>query len=83
MLEAQPSEQDVPEKVKKPIDIPDSGWGLPAQHRRPAVLWLIAVLILLQVVVTTVVVVNARKLFDLGERIERLEKSKPQSLNEQ
>ncbi|HEY7422938.1 MAG TPA: hypothetical protein VH682_01635 [Gemmataceae bacterium] len=45
--------------------------------RSPAVILLIVLLIVLQVVLAGIVAVQARRIFDLGERIERLEKKQP------
>jgi hypothetical protein len=74
MSEAHPVEQSVSEKVKERLDTPSTVWTLPAQHRRPGIVWLITLLIVLQVVIVGVVGIQVRKLFDLGERIERPEK---------
>jgi hypothetical protein len=64
------------EKLSNPIDTPRKPWTLPATHRRPGVVWLIALLIVLQLVLGWLLAVQAQKVVDLGARIERLEKSK-------
>jgi hypothetical protein len=74
MSETQQAEQGVPEKANKPMDVPHTDWTLLALHRRPAVVVLIALLIVLQVVLGGIVAVQARRLLELGERIEQLEK---------
>lgn len=73
----QEPEPHVSEKASIPIDTPLEPWTLRATYRHPAVVWLIILLIVLQVVFGWIVVVQAQKLLDLGERIERLEKQQP------
>lgn len=73
----QDPEPHVSEKERKPLDTPLEPWTLRATHRHPAVVWLIILLIVLQVVFGWIVVVQAQKLLDLGERIERLENNQP------
>jgi heme exporter protein D len=70
----QQTEPSVSEKTSTPIHEPLRPWTLRATHRYPAFAWLIVLLILLQLVLGWIVVVQARHLLDLGERIERLEK---------
>ena len=65
------------ETASKPIGAPLRPWPLQATHRHPAVVWLMVLLIVLQMVFAGIVVVQAQKLLDLGERIERLEKQQP------
>lgn len=73
MSEPQQPKLCVSEKEHKPIDAPLRPWSLRATHRHPAVVWLIVFLIVLQLVFGGIVVVQVRRLMDLGERIERLE----------
>jgi hypothetical protein len=78
MLETQQEpELCVSEKASKPIDTPCKPWSLRATHRHLAVVWLIVLLIVLQIVFGGIVVAQAQRLLDLGERIERLEKQQP------
>jgi hypothetical protein len=65
------------EKESKPIDAPLRPWTLRTTHHHPAVVWLIVLFIVLQLVLGGIVVVQAQKLLDLGERIERLENKQP------
>jgi hypothetical protein len=58
------------EEALKPI----TPWGLRSQHRRPAVAFFMALLIVLQLVLAGIVVVQVRRLLNLEERIEHLEK---------
>jgi len=77
MSETQQPQPCVSENEGRPIDAPLRPWTLRAAHRHPAVAWLIVVLIVLQLVLGGVVVVQAWRLLDLGERIERLGKQQP------
>jgi hypothetical protein len=57
MSETQQRSQGVPEPVNQPRDTPNIVWTSPAQHRRTAVVWLIALLTVLQVTLAGIVVV--------------------------
>jgi hypothetical protein len=70
MSETQQPETCPAEKALKPI----THWPLRARHRRPAVVFFIALLIVLQLVLAGIVVVQVQRLLNLEERIEQLEK---------
>jgi len=74
MTEKHQTEPCVPEETKEPVNLSHPIWTFPATHRNPALVVLVVALILLQLVFTGIVVLQAQRLFDLGERIERLEK---------
>jgi hypothetical protein len=78
MPETQPNTEPlISEEKNKPTDRTLKPWTLRATHRHPAVSWLIVLLIVLQMVLGGIVIVQARKMLDMGERIERLEKQQP------
>lgn len=70
-------ETRVSEKASKSLDKPLESWTLRSTPRHSAVVWLIVLLIVLQLVLGGIVAVQARKLLDLGEHIERLENQQP------
>jgi hypothetical protein len=74
MSETQQPDPCLAEKAMKPITTPLSPWTLGAQHRRPAVVVFIVLLIVLQLVLAGIMAVHVRRLVDLEERIELLEK---------
>lgn len=74
MAETPRLQQGVREKTSEQMGASHMVWASGATHRRAAVVVLIALLILLQVVLAGIVAVQACRLVDLGERIERLEK---------
>lgn len=74
MSETQQPKPCVPEKASRPLDAPHYPSVFRTPDRSPAVVLLIVLLIVLQVVLAGIVAVQALKLFDLGERIERLDK---------
>jgi hypothetical protein len=74
MSETQQPEPYLAEKAIKPIATPLPPWTLRARHRRPAVVLFIALLIVLQLVLAGIMVFHVRRLVDLEERIELLEK---------
>lgn len=74
MTEKHQTEPCVPEETKEPVNVSHPSWTLPATHRNPALVVLVVALILLQLAIAGIVIVHAQRLFDLGERIERLEK---------
>jgi hypothetical protein len=73
MSETQQPETCPPEEVRPPIT-PPTPWPLRATHRRPAVVVLIGLLIVLQLVLAGIVVVHVQRLLNLEEHIEQLEK---------
>jgi len=74
MVETSQPKQGVSEKTSEQTGASHTAWASRATHRRVAVVVLIVLLILWQVVLAGIVVVQACRLVDLGERIERLEK---------
>jgi hypothetical protein len=69
----QPS-PDVCAAASQPMDAPSTPWTFPAQHRHPAVVWVIVLLIVLQLISAGLFAVQTWKLMDLGERIEQIER---------
>lgn len=69
----QKTEPQVGGTASKPADTPLTPWTIPVQHRQPAVIWLIVLLIALQLVFGGLAAFQIWKFIDLGERIERLE----------
>jgi hypothetical protein len=74
MVETPQLKPGVAEKTSEQMGASHTAWASGATHRRAAAVVLIVLLILLQVVLVGIVVVQACRLVDLGERIERLER---------
>ena len=74
MSETQQPKPCVPEKASRPFDAPPPPGIFRTPDRSPVVVLLIILLIVLQLVLAGIVAVQALKLLDLGERIERLDK---------
>ena len=75
MSETQQAPPCLTEEALKPAATPPAPWRLRAQHRRPLVVLLIVLFIVLQLVLAGIVVVQVWRLVGLEERIELLEKN--------
>ena len=74
MLETHSPDPCRSEEGSKPAPAPVTRWTLRAQHRRPLVVLLIVLFIVLQLVLAGITVVQGWRLVDLEDRIELLEK---------
>lgn len=73
----QEPESHVSQEASKLLDTALERWTIRATHRHPAVVWLVVLLIVLQLVLGGIMVIQAQRLLDLGQRIERLENQQP------